>query len=57
LNAGGAIVGIEIEVEKTLGKSKLGQNRELRDRASAIEALRKHGEQGKKPRRKGKTEY
>jgi transcriptional regulator len=39
-----AIVGIEIEIARIVGKSKLSQNREERDRASAAEELRKRGE-------------
>ena len=35
-----AIVGIEIEIDRLVGKSKLSQNRERRDRDGAIEALR-----------------
>jgi transcriptional regulator len=38
-----AIVGIEIEIAKIVGKSKLSQNREERDRLGAAEALRKRG--------------
>jgi len=37
------IVGIEIEIVKMVGKSKLGQNKEDRDRLSAAEELRQHG--------------
>jgi len=40
-----AIVGIEIEITKMVGKFKLSQNREDRDRIGAAENLRKHGEQ------------
>jgi transcriptional regulator len=40
-----AIVGIEIEVRKMVGKWKLSQNKEARDRANAAEELRKRGEQ------------
>ncbi len=39
-----AIVGIEIEITKMVGKWKLSQNREERDRISAAEELRKRGE-------------
>lgn len=34
-----AIVGIEVEITRMVGKFKLGQNREVRDRAGAAEAL------------------
>ena len=40
-----AIVGIEIEITKVVGKWKLSQNREERDRINAAEELRKRGEQ------------
>ena len=40
-----AIVGIEIEISKLVGKWKLSQNREERDRINAAEELRKRGEQ------------
>lgn len=40
-----AIVGIEIEITKLIGKWKLSQNREERDRLSAAEELRKRGNQ------------
>jgi len=40
-----AIVGIEIEITKLVGKWKLSQNREERDRVNAAEELRKRGEQ------------
>jgi transcriptional regulator len=40
-----AIVGIEIEITEIVGKWKLGQNREERDRIGAAEELRKRGEQ------------
>ena len=40
-----AIVGIEIEITKLIGKWKLSQNREERDRINAAEELRKRGEQ------------
>lgn len=40
-----AIVGIEIEIAKLIGKWKLSQNREERDRINAAEELRKRGEQ------------
>jgi len=39
------IVGIEIEVTKIIGKWKLSQNKEERDRVNAAEELRKRGEQ------------
>ena len=39
-----AIVGIEIAITKLIGKWKLSQNREERDRVSAAEELRKRGE-------------
>jgi transcriptional regulator len=39
-----AIVGIEIEVTRIVGKSKLGQNKEARDRLGAAQGLREHGE-------------
>jgi transcriptional regulator len=39
-----AIVGIEIEITRIAGKSKLSQNREERDRLGAAEALRQRGE-------------
>ena len=40
----GAIVGVEIEVTKLVGKWKLSQNREARDRISAAGELRKRDE-------------
>jgi transcriptional regulator len=40
-----AIVGIEIEITRLVGKWKLSQNREERDRINAAEELRKRGEQ------------
>lgn len=40
-----AIVGIEIEITKLVGKWKLSQNREERDRVNVVEELRKRGEQ------------
>jgi len=40
-----AIVGIEIEITRMIGKWKLSQNREERDRVNAAEELRKRGEQ------------
>ncbi|MDG4555526.1 MAG: FMN-binding negative transcriptional regulator [Candidatus Competibacter sp.] len=40
-----SIVGIEIEIAKMIGKWKLSQNREERDRINAAEELRKRGEQ------------
>jgi transcriptional regulator len=39
------IVGIEIEIHRMIGKWKLSQNKEARDRVNAAEELRKHGEQ------------
>jgi len=38
------IVGIEIEIKKMVGKWKLSQNKEERDRVNAAEELRKRGE-------------
>jgi transcriptional regulator len=38
-----AIVGIEIEIVRMVGKFKLSQNRELRDRVGAADALRQRG--------------
>jgi len=38
-----AVVGIEIELTRLVGKSKLSQNREMRDRLGAIEALQEQG--------------
>jgi transcriptional regulator len=40
-----AIVGIEIEITKMIGKWKLSQNKEERDRLSAAEELRKRGDE------------
>jgi transcriptional regulator len=39
-----AIVGIEIEITKMIGKWKLSQNREERDRVNAAEELRRRGD-------------
>lgn len=39
-----AIVGIEITVSRLVGKVKLSQNREMRDRVGAVEELRKRGQ-------------
>jgi transcriptional regulator len=39
------IVGIEIEITRMIGKWKLSQNKEGRDRVNAAEELRKSGEQ------------
>jgi transcriptional regulator len=39
-----AIVGIEIEITRLVGKFKLSQNRELRDRLSLADALEKQGD-------------
>lgn len=38
-----SIVGIEIAITRLQGKAKLSQNRELRDREGAIDALRQRG--------------
>lgn len=40
-----AIVGIEIEITRMIGKWKLSQNKEERDRINAAEELHKRGEQ------------
>lgn len=40
------IVGIEIEISKMVGKYKLSQNKEERDRINAAEELRQRGQQG-----------
>lgn len=40
------VVGIEIEVERMVGKSKLSQNKEERDRLGAADALDQRGEAG-----------
>jgi transcriptional regulator len=40
-----AIVGLEIEVTRIVGKFKLGQNREERDRLGAADALAERGQQ------------
>ena len=40
-----AIVGIEIEITKMIGKWKLSQNKEERDRINAADELRKRGRQ------------
>ena len=40
-----AIVGIEVEVTRMVGKWKLSQNKEERDRINVAEELRKRGEQ------------
>lgn len=39
-----AIVGIEVEITKMVGKSKLSQNRDARDRQAVVEELRKRGD-------------
>lgn len=39
-----AIVGLEIQITRLVGKFKLSQNRELRDRLSLGEALKKQGD-------------
>jgi transcriptional regulator len=41
-----AIVGIEIEITRLEGKSKLSQNREARDRLNAAATLLARGEEG-----------
>jgi transcriptional regulator len=41
-----AVVGIEIAITRVVGKSKLGQNREARDRLGAADALAARGENG-----------
>lgn len=37
------IIGIEVEITRLVGKAKLGQNKELRDREGAVDALRERG--------------
>ena len=39
-----AIVGIEIDITRLVGKFKLSQNREMRDRLNAAAELEQHGE-------------
>ncbi|MDG6754576.1 hypothetical protein QCF19_14470, partial [Staphylococcus aureus] len=39
-----AIVGIELDITQLVGKFKLSQNRELRDKVSAAEALKQQGD-------------
>lgn len=39
-----AIVGIEVEIEQLVGKFKLSQNRELRDKLGAAEGLKAQGD-------------
>jgi len=39
-----SIVGIEVEITKMVGKWKLGQNKDERDRLHAAEELSKRGE-------------
>lgn len=39
-----AIVGVEVEISRLVGKFKLSQNRELRDRLGAGEALKQQGD-------------
>ena len=39
-----AVVGIEVEITRVEGKSKVGQNREVRDRLGAAEALAGRGQ-------------
>jgi transcriptional regulator len=41
----GMIVGIEVEISRLEGKRKLGQNREPRDVAGAVDALQQRGQQ------------
>lgn len=41
----GMIVGIEVEITSMVGKWKLSQNKEARDRANAAAELKKRGEQ------------
>jgi transcriptional regulator len=41
-----AIVGIEIEITQLVGKFKLSQNREVRDRLGASDALIGQGDTG-----------
>lgn len=38
-----AIVGVEITIERIVGKSKLNQNKEARDRQGAIDGLERQG--------------
>lgn len=40
-----AIVGIDLEITQMIGKWKLGQNKDARDRSNVAEELRKRGEQ------------
>ena len=40
----GKIVGIEIEITRLVGKSKLSQNKEMRDRVGAVDGLTARGE-------------
>jgi transcriptional regulator len=51
----GKIVGIEVEITSLVGKSKLGQNKEARDRLGAAETLvaRGHEELGEAMRKAG----
>ena len=39
-----AVVGIEIEIERLVGKFKLGQNKEAADRLGAANALQDRGQ-------------
>ncbi len=39
-----SIVGIEVEIVRLVGKFKLSQNRDKRDRVSAAQALMAHGD-------------
>lgn len=41
-----SIVGIEVEIARIVGKSKLSQNREARDRVAAADALARRGGAG-----------
>lgn len=38
-----AVVGLEVRIERIVGKSKVGQNREARDRINAAEELARRG--------------
>jgi len=40
-----AIVGIEIEITAMIGKSKLSQNKDMRDRIGAVQGLQQQGQQ------------
>ncbi|MCC7546627.1 MAG: FMN-binding negative transcriptional regulator [Burkholderiales bacterium] len=39
-----AVVGIEVEITRVVGKAKVGQNREARDRLGAADALAERGQ-------------